>query len=151
MQQLQLLPGIACPTFSMSATYAGLPLREPLPDDIAENHPAGFNLFEWMRARVSLACSELIAAAGPVGTVRLRNNFDPKRYVIVSPSLVSPDGWRATRFDELGPIGHTEFKTRESAILCFSGKYTEAGPSWANEFSHHVEKVIVPQKAREEA
>lgn len=47
-------------------------------------------------------------------TVTLEN--DGGRYAIAGPDMSKPGGYRLTRFDEQGPVGHMEFTTLKDAV-----------------------------------
>ena len=53
--------------------------------------------------------------------------------VILSPSTVYPGGWRLTRWDHVGPVGHPEHDTRAEALKRVSGEEyqpTDTEPPW---------------------
>jgi hypothetical protein len=39
------------------------------------------------------------------------------RFVIVSPSCLNPGEWRATLFDDQGPVCHTETRDHAAAVI----------------------------------
>lgn len=121
----------------MCAAFTREQLIAPIPKPIPESFP----LFEYFYERTKLGVQELMAAAGPAGGVLLRDLLDKEKFVIISPSLEVRGHWRATRFDAHGPIGHTEFAHRESALRSYAGSSTESGPPHATAFSHTVEKI----------
>ena len=70
----------------------------------------------WVRAN--------LAAAGDRGCLRLVNECDlePKRSMIIAPNASKAGVWNVTEFDQYGPWGHQEFKSREIAIRAASGE-----------------------------
>lgn len=80
------------------------------------------------RERSETKAQELIEKSIGAKAVRLREVESPERYVIISRDNESEVGWRGTRFDERGPVGHVNFPSLEVALRSYSGQWLDEFP-----------------------
>lgn len=95
---------------------------------------------------------ELAAAGKPVKMVRSGGLT-----AIVSPDLGNPGSWRITRFDEHGPIGHTEFRDAKTAFFnALQERFVPARPEsrisrWPNSENFQDRLAEIQQAGHETA
>lgn len=86
------------------------------------------------------------SATRPDGGIVLQNVQRPEVSLLITPNVGKP-GWRATRFDERGPMSHQEFDSREDAIASYAGEYTKRygmGHGTPGEWKPKTGKVEMP-------